>query len=192
MAAKKTTPTTSATTAKKKSTTTAKKSTTVKKKSTTTVTPLAKTMPANPKAATQALAKLLAQCPEASEVKVPEETGIAVRLKTRQLELPLLVHVAELVVFDLYPFRFVGVDVARVDWPRLLRVCRTGYVQLGLDDDFDDDDVLVYSFPMALSALDAATVQTVIATLTSFAEEHYDEALAATGLVEKKRNAADA
>ena len=136
---------------------------------------------------TAALAQRLKSCPEALEVKIPEENGIAVRLKTRQLELPLLVHVGELVVFDLYPFRFVGVDVQRVDWVRLIRLCRAGYIQLGLDQDFDDDDVLVYSFHMPLASLDKDTVQTVISTLTSFTEDHYDDVLAATGLVEKKK-----
>lgn len=135
---------------------------------------------------TVALAKLLQTCSEALEVKIPEENGIAVRLKTRQIELPLLVHVGELVVFDLYPFRFVGVDADKVDWPRLIRLCRTGYVQLGLDNDFDDEDVLVYSFHMPLASLDKETMQTVIGTLTTFAEDHYDDVLAATGLVEKR------
>jgi hypothetical protein len=135
---------------------------------------------------TAALAQLLKGCREAVEVKVPEENGIAVRLRTRQIELPLLVHVGELVVFDLYPFRFVGVDAARVDWARIIRLCRTGYVQLGLDNDFDDEDVLVYSFHMPLSALDKVTVQTVIGTLTAFAEDNYDDVMAATGLVEAK------
>lgn len=148
------------------------------KKATTTTT---KATPS-----TVALAKLLQTCSEALEVKIPEENGIAVRLKTRQIELPLLVHVGELVVFDLYPFRFVGVDADKVDWPRLIRLCRTGYVQLGLDNDFDDEDVLVYSFHMPLASLDKETMHTVIGTLTTFAEDHYDDVLAATGLVEKR------
>jgi hypothetical protein len=120
------------------------------------------------------------------EVKVPEEHGIAVRLATRQIELPLLVHVSELVVFDLYPFRFVGVDVQRVDWLRLIRLCRAGYIQIGLDNDFEEQDVLVYSFHMPLAALDQETVQTVVGTLAAFAEDHYDDVLAATGLVERR------
>ncbi len=169
---------------------TAAKPATAKKKATTTATgstkkaPAAKTTKASP--STVALAKLLQTCPEAVEVKIPEENGIAVRLKTQQIELPMLVHVGELVVFDVYPFRFVGVDASKVDWVKLIRLCRTGYVQLGLDNDFDDEDVLVYSFHMPLASLDKETVQTVVGTLTTFAEDNYEDALAATGLVEKK------
>lgn len=153
------------------------------KKATTSTT----TAPTTAPTTTQALAALLQTCREAVEVKIPEENGIAVRLRTRQIELPLLVHTGELVVFDVYPFRFVGIDVEKVDWPRLIRLCRTGYVQLGLDNDFDDDDVLVYSFHMPMKALDKDTVQMVIGTLTAFCEDHYEDALAATGLVEKKK-----
>ena len=131
------------------------------------------------------LASLLARCPAAVEVQVAEEDGIAVRLKTEQIEIPLLVHVGELVVFDVYPFRFVGVDVDRVDWVSILRLCRAGYVQLGLDQDFEDEDVVVYSFPMPLQVLDEATVKTVVATLAAFASDNYDDVMAATGLVEK-------
>lgn len=155
-----------------------------KKKPTTTTTTATATKPT--KLTTAALALLLKGCREAVEVKVPEENGIAVRLRTRQIELPLLVHVGELVVFDLYPFRFVGVDAEKVDWARIIRLCRTGYVQLGLDNDFDDEDVLVYSFHMPLSSLDKDTVHTVIGTLTAFAEDNYDDVMAATGLVEAK------
>ncbi|MDP2344942.1 MAG: hypothetical protein Q8O67_28610 [Deltaproteobacteria bacterium] len=137
--------------------------------------------------ATGKLAALLARCPEAVEVKVAEEDGIAVRLKTEQIEIPLLVHVGELVVFDAYPFRFVGVDAEKVDWVRILRLCRTGYVQLGLDQDFEDEDVVVYSFPMPLQVLDEAMVKTVVGTLAAFASDNYDDVMEATGLVEKKK-----
>ena len=136
--------------------------------------------------ATASLAALLSMCPEAVEVNIAEEHGIAVRLKTEQLELPMLVHVGELVVFDVYPFRFVGVDAAKVDWVRILRLCRSGYVQLGLDQDFEDEDVVVYSFPLPLQALDEAMVRTVVGTLAAFASDNYDEVMAATGLVERK------
>jgi hypothetical protein len=118
---------------------------------------------------------------------VAEADGIAVRLRTEQIEIPLLVHVGELVVFDAYPFRFVGVDVEKVDWVRILRLCRQGYVQLGLDQDFEDADVVVYSFPMPLQALDETMVKTVVATLAAFASDNYDDVMAATGLVEKTR-----
>ena len=141
--------------------------------------------------ATASLAALLSMCPEAVEVNIAEEHGIAVRLKTEQLELPMLVHVGELVVFDVYPFRFVGVDAAKVDWVRVLRLCRSGYVQLGLDQDFEDQcqpggGVVVYSFPLPLQAVDEAMVRTVVGTLAAFASDNYDEVMAATGLVERK------
>ena len=144
---------------------------------------------AKPALSTTALAERLRRCPEAREVKVPEERGIAVRLKTKHLEIPMLVHLPHetdgLVVFDVYPFRFVGIDAKNTDWLSLIRLAGSSYVQLRLDQDFDDKDVLVYSFHMPLNSLtDDVTTQTVN-TLTSFAEDHYDDVMAATGLAEK-------
>jgi hypothetical protein len=140
-------------------------------------------------AATAKLADRLRRCPEAREVKVPEERGIAVRLKTRQLEVPMLVHLPAdddgLVVFDVYPFRFVGIDVDNTDWLSMIRLAGAGYVQLRLDQDFEDKDVLVYSFHMPLTSLTDDVIATTVTTLVSFAEDNYDDVMAATGLVER-------
>lgn len=139
--------------------------------------------------ATAKLADRLRRCPEAREVKVPEERGIAVRLKTRQLEIPMLVHLPVdddgLVVFDVYPFRFVGIDAANTDWLAMIRLAGGGYVQLRLDQDFEDKDVLVYSFHMPLASLNDDVTATAVTTLVSFAEDNYDDVMAATGLVER-------
>ncbi len=191
-ATKKTTPATAAKKTAPAQKPTAKKAPAQKataRATTTKTTTATKTKAQTTKAptTTRELAALIEGCREALEVKIPEQNGIAVRLATRQIELPMLVHVGELTVFDLYPFRFVGVDAKKVDWVKLVRLCRQGYVQLGLDNDFDDADVLVYSFHMPLGSLDAETIATVISTLTAFAEDNYDEVLQATGLVEKKR-----
>jgi hypothetical protein len=112
-----------------------------------------------------------------------------VRVRTKQIELPLLVHVGDddvdVVAFDLYPFRFVGVDADAVSWPPLLRLARASHVQIGLDDDFEDDAVLVYSLSVPRGFLaDDATVARVVETLCGFAEDHYDAVMKATGLVE--------
>lgn len=142
-------------------------------------------------ATTTALAERLRRCREAVEVKVPEARGIAVRLKTRQLEIPMLVHLPErtdgLVVFDVYPFRFVGIDAVKTDWLAMIRAAGSGYVQLRLDQDIGDKDVLVYSFHMPLSVLDDDVAATTLGTLSAFAEDHYDDVMNATGLVEKQR-----
>jgi hypothetical protein len=139
--------------------------------------------------ATAKLAERLRRCPEAREVKVPEERGIAVRLKTRQLELPMLVHLPVdddgLVVFDVYPFRFVGIDAQNTDWLSMIRLAGGGYVQLRLDQDFEDKDVLVYSFHMPLASLNDDVTATAVTTLVSFAEDNYDDVMTATGLVER-------
>ncbi len=143
----------------------------------------------SPSPATARLADRLRRCPEAREVKVPEERGIAVRLKTRQLEIPMLVHLPVdddgLVVFDVYPFRFVGIDAQNTDWLSLIRLAGGGYVQLRLDQDFEDKDVLVYSFHMPLASLNDDVTTTAVTTLVSFAEDQYDDVMAATGLVER-------
>ncbi len=142
-----------------------------------------------PTAATTALALRLRRCPEAREVKVPEARGIAVRLQTKQLEIPMLVHLPVdddgLVVFDVYPFRFVGIDAKNTDWLAMIRVAGSSYVQLRLDQDFDDKDVLVYSFHMPLQSLTDEVTATTVNTLSAFAEDHYDDVMNATGLVEK-------
>ena len=158
---------------------------------TNNTTPTKTSTKAPTKTPTARIAAMLALCPEAIEVKIVEDRGIAVRLKVpladRSFEVPMLVHVDELTVFDVYPFRFVGVDAAKVDWVRILRLCRSGYVQLGLDQDFEDEDVVVYSFPIPCSSLDATMVKTVVGTLTAFAGDNYDDVMAATGLVERRR-----
>lgn len=200
MATKKS-PTSTSTSASPKSTTTKKTPTT---KATTTTptapklaTPAATRAPSGrtstaavkPTSSTTALAERLRRCPEAREVKVPEERGIAVRLKTKQLEIPMLVHLPHdddgLVVFDVYPFRFVGIDAKNTDWLSLIRLAGSGYVQLRLDQDFDDKDVLVYSFHMPVKSLTDEVTSTTVNTLSAFAEDHYDDVMSATGLVEK-------
>lgn len=119
---------------------------------------------------------------------MPEERGIAVRLKTRQFEIPMLVHVPDdddgLVVFDVYPFRFVGIDARATDWLALVRLAGSSYVQLRIDQDLGDKDVLVYSFHMPLKSLTDDVTATTVTTLAAFAEDNYDDVMAATGLVE--------
>lgn len=102
---------------------------------------------------------------------------LAVRIPTKQLEVPLVLQVDDIVFFDLYPFRFVPVNVGAVDWPflvqlatdtQLLKVC------IDLDTGEHGEAPLFYSVQLPFEVLTPSLVGGVLDLLKRFAEERHD------------------
>lgn len=124
------------------------------------------------------------------EPEVREPGGIVVRLATKQLDVPLLVHVDDVVSFDLYPFRFAGVNLAGADWPHLVQIVSdVSLIKIGYDSEVADEDgdgPIYYTVQIPLGALSQPLVTAIVDLLRRFAETYYETILAAVGLRESK------
>ena len=123
--------------------------------------------------------------PDASELG-----GIVIRLQTEQIEVPLLVHVDDVVSFDLYPFRFAGVRAESVDWHALVGIqSDAALVKIAIDEEVVDDDgdsPIYYSVQLPLAILRADVASVMVDLLKRFSEAAYDTVMPLVGLKENK------
>jgi hypothetical protein len=122
------------------------------------------------------------------EPDVREPGGIVVRLQTEHLEVPLLVHVDDVVSFDLYPVRFAGVRSESVDWRALVGIqSDASLVKIAVDEEFTDEDgdaPIYYAVQLPLAILRADVVSAVVDLLKRFSEAAYDTVMPLVGLRE--------
>lgn len=127
------------------------------------------------------------------EPDVREPGGIVVRLQTEHLEVPLLVHVDDVVSFDLYPFRFAGVRSESVDWRALVGIqSDASLVKIAVDEEFTDEDgdaPIYYAVQLPLAILRADVVSAVVDLLKRFSEAAYDTVMPLVGLRENAKSA---
>lgn len=124
------------------------------------------------------------------EVDAMGSNLLAARLPTRQFEVPLVAQVTQgnIVYFDLYPFRFVPVDVGTVDWPFLVQLASdTQLVKICIDLETGEGGAapIFYSVQLPFESLNPALVAGVIGLLTQFSEERHDVIRRATHLDEQ-------
>ncbi|MGZ3450262.1 MAG: hypothetical protein ACXVEF_11745 [Polyangiales bacterium] len=124
------------------------------------------------------------------EPDVREPGGIVVRLQTEHLEVPLLVHVDDVVSFDLYPFRFAGVRAENVDWHALVGIqSDASLVKIAVDEEFTDQDgdaPIYYAVQLPLAILRPDVVSAIVDLLKRFSEAAYDTVMPLVGLRENK------
>lgn len=102
---------------------------------------------------------------------------LALRVPTKQLEVPLVLQVDDIAFFDLYPFRFVPVEVGAVDWPALVQLATdTQLVKICVDLESGRDGAapLFYSVQLPFEVLSQSLVGGVLQLLKRFAEERHD------------------